>query len=42
MATTLTIDPDQVCFLILKAREFDAKMEPEVPDPGRSNTVSRG
>lgn len=38
MATTLTIDPDQVCFLILKAREFDAKMEPEVPDPGDNPT----
>ena len=31
---TLTINPEKVCFLIIKAREFDAKMEPEVPDPG--------
>jgi hypothetical protein len=30
----LTIDPAKVCFLIIKAREFDAKMEPEVPAPG--------
>ncbi len=30
----LTIDPERVCFLIIKAREFDAKMEPEVSDPG--------
>jgi Protein of unknown function (DUF3775) len=30
----LNIAPDKVCYLIIKAREFDAKMEPEVPDPG--------
>jgi len=30
----LTIAPERVCFLIIKAREFDAKMEPEVPEPG--------
>lgn len=30
----LTIDPVKVCYLIIKAREFDAKMEPEVSDPG--------
>ena len=30
----LTIDPERVCYLIIKAREFDAKMEPELPDPG--------
>ena len=30
----LTVDPERVCFLIVKAREFDAKMEPEVSDPG--------
>jgi hypothetical protein len=34
----LTIDPDRVCYLIIKAREFDAKMEPEVPDPGDNPT----
>jgi hypothetical protein len=30
----LTIPLETVCYLIIKAREFDAKMEPEVPDPG--------
>jgi hypothetical protein len=30
----LNIDPEKVCFLILKAREFDAKVEPNEPDPG--------
>jgi hypothetical protein len=30
----LTIAPQKVCFLIIKAREFDAKVEPEIPDPG--------
>lgn len=30
----LTIPVEKVCFIIIKAREFDAKMEPEVPDPG--------
>jgi hypothetical protein len=31
---TLTIDHEKVCYLIIKAREFDAKMEAEVPEPG--------
>ncbi len=30
----LTISPEKVCFLIIKAREFDAKEEVEEPDPG--------
>ena len=30
----LTISPEQVCFIIIKAREFDAKEEVEEPDPG--------
>lgn len=30
----LTIDPTKVCYLIIKAREYDAKVEPEIPDPG--------
>jgi hypothetical protein len=34
----LNIDPEKVCFLILKAREFDAKVEPNEPDPG-SNPI---
>lgn len=36
--TTLTIPLEKVCFLIIKAREFDAKMEPEIPDPGDNPT----
>jgi hypothetical protein len=34
----LTIPLEKVCFLILKARAFDAKMEPEVPEPGDNPT----
>lgn len=34
----LTIAPQKVCYLIIKAREFDAKMEPEVPVPGDNPT----
>jgi hypothetical protein len=30
----LTISPEKVCFIILKAREFDAKDEVTEPDPG--------
>jgi hypothetical protein len=30
----LDIDPDKVCFIIIKAREFDGKVEPVEPDPG--------
>jgi len=33
-ATTITISPEKVCFIIMKAREFDAKEEPNEPDPG--------
>jgi hypothetical protein len=29
-----SISLDKVCFIVIKAREFDVKMEPEVPDPG--------
>lgn len=32
--TTLTISPEKVCFIIMKAREFDAKDEATEPDPG--------
>jgi Protein of unknown function (DUF3775) len=32
--TTLTISPEKVCFIIMKAREFDAKEEVTEPDPG--------
>jgi hypothetical protein len=31
---TLTISPEKVCFIIFKAREFDAKDEATEPDPG--------
>ena len=30
----LNVSVDKVCFIILKAREFDAKVEPEETDPG--------
>jgi hypothetical protein len=30
----LTISPEKVCFIIIKAREFDAKDEVSEPDPG--------
>lgn len=30
----LTISPEKVCFIIIKAREFDAKDEASEPDPG--------
>ena len=34
----LNIAPEKVCFLILKAREFDAKVEPNETDPGSNPT----
>jgi len=30
----LEISPEKVCFIIIKAREYDAKVEIEEPDPG--------
>ncbi len=30
----LTISPEKVCFIIIKAKEFDAKDEVAEPDPG--------
>ncbi len=30
----MTISPEKVCFIIIKAREFDAKEEVSEPDPG--------
>jgi len=30
----LTISPEKVCYIIIKAREFDAKDEQTEPDPG--------
>jgi hypothetical protein len=32
--TELSIDPETVCFLIIKAREFDAKVDPDDPNSG--------
>lgn len=29
-----TISPEKVCYVIVKAREFDVKVEPVEPDPG--------
>ncbi|MGB8273760.1 MAG: DUF3775 domain-containing protein [Alphaproteobacteria bacterium] len=37
----LQIDPDKVCFIIIKAREFDAKEEPMEDDYG-SNAADEG
>lgn len=34
----LNISTEKVCYIIIKAREFDAKVEPSEPDPG-SNPV---
>jgi hypothetical protein len=30
----LSIDPETVCFLIVKAREFDVQVDPDDPDSG--------
>jgi len=37
----LNISGEKVCFIITKAREFDAKVEPVEPDPG-SNPADTG
>lgn len=37
----LTISPEKVCFLIIKAREFDAKDEVTEPDPGSNASDDR-
>ena len=33
-APALSISPEKVCFIIIKAREFDVKDEASEPDPG--------
>jgi hypothetical protein len=33
-----TINPDKVCYIIIKAREFDEKVEPDDPDSGSNPT----
>lgn len=37
----LNINPEKVCYIILRAREFDAKVEPLASDPG-SNPADDG
>lgn len=37
----LNISPEKVCYILLKAREFDVKVEPVEPDPG-SNPADSG
>ena len=37
----LTISPEKVCFIILKAREFDAKDSVTEPDPGSNPADDR-
>jgi len=40
-AATLTISPEKVCFIILKAREFDAKDAVTEPDPASNPSDDR-
>ncbi len=40
-ATELSISPEKVCFIVVKAREFDVKVVPVEPDPG-SNPADDG
>jgi hypothetical protein len=37
----LSISSDKVCYIIVKAREFDTKDEPSVSDPGSNPTDDR-
>ncbi|MBU3889790.1 DUF3775 domain-containing protein [Methylosinus sp. KRF6] len=37
----LSISPEKVCFIIIKAREFDAKDEVTEPDPGSNPSDDR-
>ncbi len=41
IAAELNISLEKVCFIIVKAREFDAKVDPVEPDPG-SNPADAG
>ncbi len=38
----INISPEKVCYLIVKAREFDAKVEPVEPDPGSNPSDDGG
>ena len=40
-SVAINIDLSEVCFIIIKAREFDAKVDPVEPDPG-SNEADDG
>ena len=40
-ADSLTISPEKVCFIIIKAKEFDAKDEVTEPDPGSNPADDR-
>lgn len=40
--STLTISPEKVCFIIIKAKEFDAKDEVTEPDPGSNPSDDKG
>ena len=40
-AASLTISPEKVCFVIIKAKEFDAKDEVTEPDPGQIPLTTR-
>jgi hypothetical protein len=37
----ISIDPEQVCFIIIKARELDAKVAPDDPDSGSNAADDR-
>jgi hypothetical protein len=37
----LNISVEKICYIIIKAREFDAKVDPVEPDPG-SNPIDSG
>jgi hypothetical protein len=38
----LTVSPEKVCFIIVKAREFDAKDATTEPDPGSNPSDDKG
>lgn len=40
-APALTISPEKVCYVIVKAREFDAKVEVDDPDSGSNPSDDR-
>jgi hypothetical protein len=38
----INISPEKVCYIIVKAREFDAKVEPVEPDPASNPSDDAG